>query len=396
MATQSDVELWLNKIQTAVYGEEVRTSIWKAIDACYKDVHKRELIRDGIDEVLRQLIAEGVLSDEIFETIGLLTETTENLFDFTKVVPGRVRTEVSPANGGGEINTSGSYAIDYRTSDFIPISAGTVYYISNTVDRCYYSTSKVYDKTIKPGANGWTALSDGYIRVVVKLDNLNKAGVYANTNRSTYIPGRTAVDAALRDKVYTKDVTDSKYVPCPSPNDLGQSGQILRSTGTGTEWVTPASPTSAQVDTAVQAWLNNHPEATTTVEDGAVTTAKLASESVTADKMADDSVTSDAIADDAVITGGIADGAVTKPKLSEDVKDVLARIESSSDITVVPSFDEASETTTEYVLVENDGVHGDGFMGSGGACLYRHWQGWGDRSIDYNWDTLSMDKLIEI
>ena len=386
MATQSDVERWLNQIQTAVYGEEVRTSIWRAIDACYKDVHKRELIRDGIDEVLRQLIAEGVLSDEIFETIGLLTETTENLFDFTKVVPGRVRTEVNPANGGGEINTSGSNATDYRTSDFIPVSAETVYYISKTVDRCYYSKSKVYDKTIKPGENGWTAPSDGYIRVVVKLSNLNKAGVYANTNRSTYIPGRTAVDAALRDKVYTKDVTDSKYVPCPSPNDLGQSGQILRSTGTGTEWVTPASPTSAQVDTAVQAWLNNHPEATTTVEDGAVTTDKFAPKAVTADKMADDSVTSDAIADGAVVTESIADGAVTKPKLSEDVKDVLARIESSSDITVVPSFDEASGTTTEYVLVENDGVHGDGFMGSGGSCLYRCWPGWGVKSIDYNWD----------
>ena len=34
-------------------------------------------------------------------------------------------------------------------------------------------------------------------------------------------------------------------------------------------------PTDAQIATAVDDWLETHPEATTTVEDGAITNAKL-------------------------------------------------------------------------------------------------------------------------
>lgn len=41
------------------------------------------------------------------------------------------------------------------------------------------------------------------------------------------------------------------------------------------------APTAEQVKTAVDAWLDDHPEATTTVQDGAITNAKLASSFVT-------------------------------------------------------------------------------------------------------------------
>lgn len=384
-SNEKTVEQWINAIKTAIYGEDVRESIWQAISACYKDVHDRELITDGINTVLKELIAEGLVSDDILETVGVLTEKTENLFDATKIITGRLQ-EVN-----GLINTSSSYA-KYRTSEPIQVFQNKVYFISGTSDRCFYDSGNNYQRATKPTAvdsrtgAGWTAPSNGFIRVSVHVDNLTTASIYVDERRSTYIAGRTAVDAKLRDSVYTKDVTDSKYVPYPSPDDLGESGQVLRSTGTGTEWVTPASPTSAQVDTAVQAWLNNHPEATTTVADGAVTTAKLASESVTAAKMAENSVTSNALADDAVETDAVANNAITSPKLSSDVRDILGRIGSSSDITVVPTFDEATATTTEYVLVEHDGVHDDGFVGSGGPCLYRCWDGWGVRSINYVWD----------
>ena len=46
------------------------------------------------------------------------------------------------------------------------------------------------------------------------------------------------------------------------------------------------SPTDAQVDSAVSDWLDLHPEATTTVQDGAITTAKLADGAVTDAKLA--------------------------------------------------------------------------------------------------------------
>lgn len=57
----------------------------------------------------------------------------------------------------------------------------------------------------------------------------------------------------------------------------GNAGQILRTKGDGsTEWVDEGLPTDAQTAQAVSDWLAAHPEATTTVQDGAITEPKLA------------------------------------------------------------------------------------------------------------------------
>lgn len=64
-------------------------------------------------------------------------------------------------------------------------------------------------------------------------------------------------------------------VDLPS-NGYGTSGKVLRSTGTGTEWATVGQPTDAQTAEAVTDWLNEHPEATTTVQDESITEPKLA------------------------------------------------------------------------------------------------------------------------
>lgn len=60
---------------------------------------------------------------------------------------------------------------------------------------------------------------------------------------------------------------------------------------------------SAQMQGYVNDWLNEHPEATTTVEDGAIDTNKLA--------------------DGAVTTPKLADGVVTQNKLAPDVKEAI-------------------------------------------------------------------------
>ena len=70
------------------------------------------------------------------------------------------------------------------------------------------------------------------------------------------------------DYVRYPEYPDSKY---------GTSGQSLRTKGDGTtEWADVGLPTDAQTATAVTAWLNAHPEATTTVPDGSISKAKLA------------------------------------------------------------------------------------------------------------------------
>lgn len=56
----------------------------------------------------------------------------------------------------------------------------------------------------------------------------------------------------------------------------GNQGQLLRSKGNGlTEWANAGLPTDAQTAQAVSDWLDAHPEATTTVQDGSLTLDKF-------------------------------------------------------------------------------------------------------------------------
>lgn len=72
----------------------------------------------------------------------------------------------------------------------------------------------------------------------------------------------------------------------------GTDGQSLRTKGDGTtEWADVGLPTDAQTAQAVSDWLDDHPEATTTVQDDSLTTAKYKNGSVTTPKIADGAVT---------------------------------------------------------------------------------------------------------
>lgn len=61
--------------------------------------------------------------------------------------------------------------------------------------------------------------------------------------------------------------------------DFGQVGQLLRTKGDGgTEWVDQGLPTDEQTAQAIAEWLADHPEATTTVQDGSLTEAKFSND----------------------------------------------------------------------------------------------------------------------
>lgn len=88
---------------------------------------------------------------------------------------------------------------------------------------------------------------------------------------------KDAVDDLQNDVGDLTDEVDLK-VNKPTTSPDGTSGQLLRTNGDGTTtWVDVGTPTDAQVDDAVSDWLDAHPEATTTVEDGSITAAKLSS-----------------------------------------------------------------------------------------------------------------------
>lgn len=62
--------------------------------------------------------------------------------------------------------------------------------------------------------------------------------------------------------------------PTGSPD--GKNGQLLRTNGDGTtEWTDFAAPTDEQVGSAISEWLDNHPEATTTVQNWSLTAEKF-------------------------------------------------------------------------------------------------------------------------
>lgn len=67
-------------------------------------------------------------------------------------------------------------------------------------------------------------------------------------------------------------------LPLDEHNDpsYGTAGQLLRTKGDGsTEWVDEGLPTDEQTEAAINKWLDDHPEATTTVADGSLTEAKF-------------------------------------------------------------------------------------------------------------------------
>ena len=91
----------------------------------------------------------------------------------------------------------------------------------------------------------------------------------------------TIADKAADAKKTGDELTDLKSaigekVPFPEENPFGEQSQFLRSNGDGTtEWVDYGIPTHAQTALAIATWLNSHPEATTTVEDGSITFQKF-------------------------------------------------------------------------------------------------------------------------
>ena len=63
----------------------------------------------------------------------------------------------------------------------------------------------------------------------------------------------------------------------PEQNPDGTDGQVLQSCGDGTtRWANAVQPSDEQIAEAISDWLEDHPEAVTTVEDGSITLAKLA------------------------------------------------------------------------------------------------------------------------
>jgi len=76
-------------------------------------------------------------------------------------------------------------------------------------------------------------------------------------------------------QVLTKTATGEAWDDVSGLPDGGSNGQVLTKTANGAAWSDAGTPTQAQTDSAVADWLDEHPEATTTVQDGSITEQKL-------------------------------------------------------------------------------------------------------------------------
>ena len=120
-----------------------------------------------------------------------------------------------------------------------------------------------------------------------KIYVLSTDGNWYRYNGTTWVSGGQYASGIVIDSTLSQSgqAADAKKVgdalatkvakPLTSPN--GTNGQLLRTLGNGlTEWVSYGLPTDAQTASAITAWLNDHPEATTTVQDGSITSSKIA------------------------------------------------------------------------------------------------------------------------
>lgn len=90
---------------------------------------------------------------------------------------------------------------------------------------------------------------------------VKKLGIQVKKGDGTFVPA----DMLYNDR-YLDTVNDIKNTL--NYNKTATPGYVLRAknSGTGQEWAQVGTPTDAQTAQAVSAWLDNHPEATTTVD----------------------------------------------------------------------------------------------------------------------------------
>ena len=96
------------------------------------------------------------------------------------------------------------------------------------------------------------------------------------------------IDANARAIDETRAALEDELVPFPDPRTnpkYGTIGQVLSTLADGsTKWEDPVVVDAEIAEPLIEAWLDDHPEATTTVEDSSITNAKLATDSLQRNK----------------------------------------------------------------------------------------------------------------
>ena len=190
---------------------------------------------------------------------------TEGKAADSKAVGDALATKVDAASGKG-LSTN-----DYTTAEKTKLAGVATGATRVLIDSGLSESGKAAD-----AAAVGTAL-DG------KVDKVAGKGIVAVDSTLTQT-GQAADAKATGDEIthVKQDISelesdlDAAKVNKPATNPDGTNGQLLMTNGDGTtQWTNQGTPTAEQVETAVDDWLDEHPEATTTVEDGSLTLQKF-------------------------------------------------------------------------------------------------------------------------
>lgn len=331
----SDIMNELNTIREARYGKEVRESIAAGIETCYKEGRAGTTDLQARQDLLTkasktELDVERKRIDKLDSTKASKTELDverKRINQMTKLPDGSTTGDAELAdirvtsNGGiydtaggavrgqvggliektdainSAIYSAGDTAIEatsvtgYRLKDGGIENATNskkiaVYHILNDM---YYIKTK-YGYQFRSNTDGDSAIStflgacDGVIQAVdgarflaVEMDTEddNNYGVFEAVNELEKVKNsQLKLDANLEEVGEAVGSLKEDKVDKPS---IADDGKIPRAKEGGVEWVEVGQPTDEQTNSAVSSWLNEHPEATTTVQDGAITESKLCS-----------------------------------------------------------------------------------------------------------------------
>lgn len=179
--------------------------------------------------------------------------------------------------------------IDYE----VPEGATVNYYVEKPSGEAVYNSAEMISSTeimahLTQQAIVEVGRSNGQVRVLLGDEVITSFKFVIEVEQfigTNAIPSGTetnifdealqaAADAAIEE---INERTNVIPYPVAPFSKYGEDGQMLRTHGDGTtEWVPVGLPTDEQTAQAVSEWLDAHPEATTTVQDGSLTEAKFA------------------------------------------------------------------------------------------------------------------------
>lgn len=141
-----------------------------------------------------------------------------------------------------------------------------------------------FNARITANETGIDAINAALPNTTFSGSNTVKSYIDTNDNQiKSLLPAASFADKTVKEYIDEQDTELSNnvaadYVPFPTGDNpkYGTAAQVLSTLANGkTMWVNPVVPSDAQAQQVITDWLNAHPEATTTVQDGAISNAKL-------------------------------------------------------------------------------------------------------------------------